>query len=56
MRAIVDHPGELRKIAGIPESKLIIVGIAIGYPDCGHPINNLVANREEIEKIVTMVD
>ena len=56
MRAIVDHPGEVRKIVGIPESKLIIVGIAIGYPDWDHPINSLVSNREEIKKIVTMVD
>jgi len=56
MRAIVDHPEEVRKIVGIPESKLIIVGIAIGYPDLDHPINGLMTNREKIKNIVTLVE
>jgi hypothetical protein len=54
MRAIVDHPEQVRKTVGIPDSKLIIVGIAIGYPDWDHPINRLTTDREKIEKIVTI--
>ena len=53
MRAIVDFPTELRKQIGIPDSKQIIVGIAIGYPDWNHPVNQLKTEREALEKIVT---
>ena len=56
MRAIVDYPEQVRKIVGIPESKRIMVGIAIGYPDRDHPINRLKTNRERIDKIVTFVE
>jgi len=55
MRAIVDYPKHLRKIVGIPESKRIMIGLAIGYPDWDHPITGLKTAREEIENIVTFV-
>jgi nitroreductase len=56
MRAIVDYPEQVRKVVGIPDSKFIIIGIAIGYPDWDQPINKLRTNREEIENIVTFVE
>lgn len=46
-------PGELRRIANIPESKRVIIGIAIGYPDWESPLNSLRTDREPIEKLVT---
>ena len=46
-------PGELRRIANIPESKRVIIGIAIGYPDWEHPHNSLRTEREPIKKLVT---
>jgi len=55
MRAIVDYPKHLRKIAGIPESKRIMIGLAIGYPDWEHPIAGIKTTREEIDNIVTFV-
>jgi len=55
MRAIVDHPEQLRSIVGIPDSKQIVVGVALGYPDWDHPINQLRTNRERLERIVTFV-
>ena len=54
MRAAVDYPQQVREIVGIPETKRIIVGIAIGYPDWNHPVNQLNTSRENIEKIVTL--
>jgi nitroreductase len=56
MRAIVDYPEQVRKIVGIPDSKFIVVGIAIGYPDWDHPLNELRTNREKLENIVTFVE
>jgi nitroreductase len=56
MRAIVDYPEQVRKIVGIPDSKFIIVGIAIGYPDWDHSVNELRTSREALENIVTFVE
>jgi len=55
MRAIVDYPERLRRVVGIPESKRIIIGLAIGYPDWDHPITGMETGREKIENIVTFV-
>ena len=46
-------PDEVRGIANIPESKQVIIGIAIGYPDWDHPLNSLRTDREPVEKLVT---
>jgi len=47
------YPDEVRRIAGIPESKRIIIGIAIGYPDWDDPLNSLQTEREPVEELVT---
>ena len=47
----VGHPGVLRKVLGIPDSKLIVLGIAIGYPDWDDPINELRSEREPLDNI-----
>ncbi|MBW1789819.1 MAG: nitroreductase [Deltaproteobacteria bacterium] len=55
MRAIVDYPDVIRDVVGIPDSKRIIVGIAIGYPDEDHPVNHVKCPRERIEEMVTFI-
>ena len=52
-RALVDYPEVVRRIAGIPESKNLAVGIAIGYPDWDFPANKLQNTREPLANIVT---
>nr|QNO46455.1 bifunctional F420 biosynthesis protein FbiB [Methanosarcinales archaeon ANME-2c ERB4] len=47
------YPDEVRRIANIPESKQIIIGIAIGYPDWNHSLNSLRTGREPVEELVT---
>jgi nitroreductase len=47
------YPEVLRKYAHIPESKRIIMAIAIGYPDWDFPANKLVTEREPIKNITT---
>ncbi len=49
----VGYPEVLRKILGIPDSKLIVLGIAIGYPDWDDPINQLQSEREPLDSIST---
>jgi nitroreductase len=47
------YPDIVRKILGIPESKLILLGIAIGYPDWDNTINQFRTEREPLETITT---
>lgn len=49
----VTFPEVVRKYAHIPESKLIVTCIAIGYPDWDFPANKLETERESLENIVT---
>ncbi len=50
---VIFYPEELRRIVNIPNSKQIIIGIAIGYPDWNNPLNSLRTDREPIEKLMT---
>ncbi|MBW1869572.1 MAG: nitroreductase, partial [Deltaproteobacteria bacterium] len=53
MRAIVDYPAKVKEVAGIPESKKIILGLTIGRPDWDHPINQFRSVREDLENLLT---
>jgi len=44
-------PEVVRSLAGIPESKRMIIAITIGYPDWDFPANKLESNREPVENI-----
>jgi nitroreductase len=45
----VVYPDIVRKELGIPEGKLIALGIAIGYPDWKNPANDDYRGREPLE-------
>ncbi len=47
----VAYPGVLRKVLGIPDSKLIVLGIAIGYPDSDKPVNKFRSDREPLANV-----
>lgn len=49
----VMYPEVLRKFADIPESKRIMISIAIGYPDWDFPANKVESTREPVENITT---
>lgn len=49
----VFYPEALRKAIDIPESKKIIVALAIGYPEWEFPGNQLRTPRESTESLVT---
>ena len=52
IQAVV-YPDVLRKVLGIPDSKLIVLGIAVGYPDQDDPVNQLCSEREPLENVST---
>ena len=45
------YPEVARKFCHIPESKRIVMSIAIGYPDPSFPANALESTRESLEVI-----
>jgi len=51
--ALVYYPDIVRRIAGIPQTKKLATGIAIGYPDWDFPANKLESTREPLANIVT---
>jgi nitroreductase len=49
----IAYPDIIRKHLNIPESKRIIISLAIGYPDWGFPANRLESTRADIDDITT---
>jgi nitroreductase len=47
----VVYPDIIRKVLGLPEDKLIALGISIGYPDENDPVNKDRREREPLEEI-----
>ena len=52
----VRYPDIVRKYLSIPESKKLVIGIAIGYPDCDSPYNKFKSERENLDVFVKWVD
>jgi nitroreductase len=51
--SVVMHADVVRRLLGIPEFKLIVMGMAIGYPDPDAPVNNFARARYPLETFVT---
>jgi nitroreductase len=46
-----NYPDILRRVLDIPDSKLIVIGIAIGYPDEEDPVNQFRSERESLDSV-----
>ncbi len=51
----VMYPDGVRRIAGIPEEKRIIISVAIGYPDESFPANRFRSHREPAESLTRWI-
>ena len=49
----VMFPDVVRKVTGLPESKQVIIGVAIGTPDWDFPANAVVTHREPVHSTTT---
>ncbi len=47
----VHYPDILRNKLSIPDSKVIVLGISIGYPDWDDPINRLRSDRDSLKNV-----
>ncbi len=50
---VVHHPAVLRKHLDIPDSQVIVLGIAVGYPDLQAPANQFRSAREPMQNVVS---
>jgi len=41
----------LRAKLNIPDNKILVLGIAIGYPDPDHPISKLRSERDPVDAV-----
>jgi nitroreductase len=51
-RAVI-YPDIIREALGIPEDRLIVLAIAIGYPDWDKQRNKMRSTRQPLEKVAT---
>ncbi|MEE9202526.1 MAG: nitroreductase, partial [Dehalococcoidia bacterium] len=47
--APVMYPQAVRKVTGIPDSKLLVVALTIGYPDWADTVNGFEREREPVD-------
>jgi len=52
-RRPVAYPDVLRSLLNLPESKRMVLGIALGYPDTSKPAATFRSSREPMETLVT---
>ena len=45
----------VREHAGIPDDQVIMICVAMGYPDESFPANEVVSNRRPISEVATFV-
>ena len=44
-----------RELAGIPDSKRLMIAVALGYPDPDFPANQVKSEREPVDSITTWI-
>jgi nitroreductase len=49
--ASVNYPGVIRRILAIPETRAILIGVALGYPDAAAPINRFARERANLDEL-----
>lgn len=49
------YPETVKDVLNISDNEVVWCGIALGYPNLEHPINNYRTSRESIDKFVTFI-
>lgn len=53
---ITAYEEEIKDLLNIPENKIVVIGVALGYPDPKSAINRFKSPREEIETFIRWID
>ncbi|MFO7557799.1 MAG: nitroreductase [Desulfobacterales bacterium] len=49
------YPEVVRELAGVPETKRIVISIVIGYPDPDFPANQIITDRESADSLTRWI-
>jgi len=52
---VTEYEDEIKDLLNIPENKSVIIGVAIGYPDWGNPVNRFKSSRDSLDKLVRWI-
>ncbi len=53
---ITAYEDEIKDVLNIPEHKMVVIGVALGYPDLDSPINRFKSPRDELGPFVRWID
>jgi nitroreductase len=53
---ITAYENEIKELLNIPENKMVVIGIALGYPDLNNPINRFKSPREDIGNFIRWIE
>ncbi len=53
---LVDYARQIKEFLNIPQTKRLVLGISIGYPDMEAPINQFRTTRADLSEIVSWVE
>ncbi len=53
---LTDYSAQVKRFLDIPESKRLVLGLSIGYPDLDDKINSFRTSRVEMDEIMRWVD
>jgi len=56
MAAAVQYPDRLRTLCNIPDTKRIVIGVALGWPDLTSPVNTFERVRGDYDEFVRWVE
>jgi nitroreductase len=54
--SVADYPAVVRAELGLEEELVLLCGLAMGYPDTDHPVNNYRTDREPVEVFTRWFD
>ena len=52
---LTDYAREVKKFLDIPESKRLVLGMSVGYPDMDSPVNGLRTDRSPVDEIARFI-
>lgn len=53
--AIGMHAGKVRELLDLPDDRLVVAGVALGWPAEDHPVNTFRTSRAELDDLVHVV-
>lgn len=53
---ITAYEDEIKELLNIPENKMVVIGVALGYSDMKSPINRFKSPREDLGKLIRWIE